>query len=287
MAARNTALIPEIREQDATGGIVRVYGEIRRDFAVPMVSTVYRHLATIPGCLEWIWATLAPAVRCGDFQGSARVLACAFDAEALPPVAHLAIRAMGVDAPAEMAIRDVYQAYNRSNPLNLLFAFVLKTLLSDGPGIGPYTPRTDVWSPPAPLGRLVEMVQPEDMAPELADLAGALGFRGFPSGQRWVPGVYRHLANWPAYLAHVGAVLLPRLESGALAQAGVAMIDGARDAAVELARCLPPPGTGFQPPRRDKAEALAAVLDSLIPNIPEMVVACTLLTDALPPLEHE
>ena len=41
-----------------------------------------------------------------------------------------------------------------------------------------------------------------------------VGFRGSLSA-----GVYRHLANWPAYLAHVGALMWPYLETGEILRA--------------------------------------------------------------------
>lgn len=279
-----SGLIPEIREDDASGEIARIYGEIKRDFAVPAVSTVYRHVATVPGCLEWVWATLRPAVGCGDFQETAWSLAQVVAVEPLAPLSEAALRGMGVDAAAKRAIRDVYTGYNRNNPLNILFAFTCKRLLADGPGGGPpgelYLPDRDGWSPPAPLAELVPMVQPEAMAPAHRELAAEIGSWGFPSGRRWIPGVYRHLANWPEYLVAACEALRPRLTAGDFTPAGEAMIASAEAAATALVDRLPVAQTGLDPPAA--AQSLAAFLDSLIPKIPEMIVVCALLAGALP-----
>ncbi|MDP6391102.1 MAG: hypothetical protein QF654_14495 [Alphaproteobacteria bacterium] len=275
-------LIPEIREDQATGEIAHIYGEIRRDFAVPAVSTVYRHVATVPGCLEWVWATLRPAVECGDFQEAAQGLAQVIAVAPLAPLSPDALRNMGVDAAAEQAIRDVYTGYNRNNPLNILFAFALKRLLVDGAGGGPYLPDRDGWTPPAPLADLIPMVDPEDMGPAHRALAAEIGSWGFPPDRRWIPGVYRHLAHWPDYLVEACEALRPRLEAGDFAHAGETMIAGADAAASSLVDRLPAAGAEFNPPRAAEAEALAAFLDSLIPKIPEMIVICALLAGALP-----
>ena len=46
-------LISEILEKDATGDIADIYAEIRRLWGVPNVTTIVRHVAAVPGALEW------------------------------------------------------------------------------------------------------------------------------------------------------------------------------------------------------------------------------------------
>lgn len=275
-------LIPEIREADATGAVARIYDEIRTLWSVPNVTTIIRHVATVPGCLEWIWATLTPTIGCGDFQQAADGLSPGLDLDPLPSVPESALRAMGVDVAAERQIRDMFTAYNRNNRPNLLFVCCVKRLLQVGPGGAVYRPRRSGWTAPARIGPLVSMVEAEAMAPELRDLVTAIGSWGFPSGTAFLPGVYRHLANWPAYLAHVGAMLWPRLVSGEIRRARESMIAAAEAAAAGLVSALPPPSGGYFPPSPRAAAALAPVLTGITPKIPEMIVVCKLLEDALP-----
>ena len=61
-------LISEIFEKDATGDIDHIYTEVRRLWGVPNVTTIVRYVASIPGALEWLWAAIGPANKCGDFQ---------------------------------------------------------------------------------------------------------------------------------------------------------------------------------------------------------------------------
>lgn len=276
-------LIAEILEKDATGEIAKTYDEIRIQFAVPNVTTIVRHVATIAGCLQWYWATLKPAVECGDFQETANALSETLAAEPFPPLPELALRAMGVDEDAERQINDVYEAYNRNNRPNILFVCTLKRLLRDGVGgTGPYVSQRTGWQPPSALPPLVPMVQADEMAPEILQLAQAIGSWGFPAGTGFLPGVYRHLVNWPSYMAYAGAMFWPRLESGEVAHAGAAMVDAAEAAADRLVAALPAPAGDFAPPDAAAADALVKVLDSLTPKIPEMIIVCKLLGDALP-----
>ncbi len=281
MAAAD-GLLPEIAEAEAEGEVRRIYGEIRSAFVVPAVSTIFRHVATVPGVLEWAWATLGPAVASGEFQALAQDLA---ENTASPPMfaplSRAALRSMGVDGRAEAAIRDVCDAYNRQNPLNLLFACILRRLLAEGPGGGPYAPTATRWRRPPPLPPLVGMVAPAAMPPALAELVAELGSRGFREGRRWVPGVYRHFANWPAFMTHLGAVLGPLFESGVLDTAAAEMVARAEESAAGLVRRLGAPA-GHVPPPADRTIALTEVLDGLVPKIPEMIVICTAVRRALP-----
>ena len=64
-------MLSELREADATGDLAAIFGEVRRLWAVPYVSSLQRHLATRPGWLEWTWSALGPAFRSGHAQRSA------------------------------------------------------------------------------------------------------------------------------------------------------------------------------------------------------------------------
>ena len=73
-------------EHQATGRIAEIYDEIRVYGAVPYVSSLQRQLATIPGCLEWLWDGVRPA-----FVGGRVPLAAWGAVEGLdyPSLAHL------------------------------------------------------------------------------------------------------------------------------------------------------------------------------------------------------
>jgi len=63
--------LPELAERDASGETAAIYAEIRRLGGVPMVALIFRHLATLPGALEWMWAALGPSWRSGELQEAA------------------------------------------------------------------------------------------------------------------------------------------------------------------------------------------------------------------------
>ena len=282
----NGQLISEVLEKDAIGDIADIYAEIRRLWGVPNVTTIVRHVAAVSGALEWYWSIIGPANECGDFQETALSIFDTLATAPLIPLPEMALRAMGVDVSAQIEIENVFMAYDRNNRPNLLFVSVLQRLLKKSATADIYVPQRTGWEAPIEARPLVRMVQADEMAPEILALAQTVGSWGFPEGTAFLPGVYRHLANWPAYLAHVGAVMWPYLETGEILRASMSIADAAGKAADELVSRLPVAGDGLSPPAPAQAEEMSAILSTMTQKIPEMIVICNLLGDALPAVKR-
>jgi len=273
-------VLPELQERDATGEVAAIYAEIRRLWAVPYVSSLQRHLATRPGWLEWTWAALAPAFRSGASQVAAWRAAERLIVPRLPPVSRDALRVWDVDDAGEAAIRATCASFVRVSPVNLMLSGLLRRLLT-----GERPPGTAAlassWTPPAALGPLPALVNFTALPPAeravLATLATTVGRQPF------VPGLYRMLASWPAFLAHVATMLRPHLDDAAT-RAACQRLLAAVDAEIPgVFAALPsPPAAPPMPPAGEFADVLAA-LDTYRQTSPEMVVFGRMLGDALPP----
>jgi hypothetical protein len=288
-------VLPELQERDATGDVAIIYAEIRRLWGVPYVSSLQRHLATRPGWLEWTWAVLAPAFTSGRAQAVARHAADGLEVPRLAPMSRDALRVWGVDAAGEAAIRAACASFVRVSPINLMLSGLLRGLLrGERPTGGAGTEQA--FTPPAPLGPLPPLVDPAALpAPQRAVLA-SLGTT--VGGQPFVPGLYRMLAGWPGFLAHVATVLHPLLDHGTT---GGSKIVGATTgpgaarkafgrllAAVDaempaLFATLPPVPPSPPRPPADDVPAVLAALNTYRKTSPEMVVFGRMLGDALPP----
>ena len=84
--------LAELAEREATGEKARIYAEMRRLGGVPMVALIFRHLATLPGGIEWAWAALEPAWKAGRLQEAAWKIAGEAPLEALTPIPSSPIR---------------------------------------------------------------------------------------------------------------------------------------------------------------------------------------------------
>ena len=272
-------MLAELSERDATGEIAAIYAEIRRLWAVPYVSSLQRHLATRPGWLEWTWAALGPAFASGASQVAAWRAAASLTVPRLAPLSRPALRVWSVDDAGETAIRATCASFVRVSPVNLMLSGLLRRLLTGERPAGPGSVASS-WTPPAPLGSLPALVDigalPSAEREVLATLGTTVG------GQPFVPGLYRMLATWPAFLAHIATVLGPHLDdtaTGAACQRLLAAIDAEIPAV--FATLPPPPTAPPRPPACEFADVLAA-LDTYRKTSPEMVVFGRMLGDALP-----
>lgn len=127
-------LLSELSEDQARGDILQIYQEIRRLSAVPMVALIWRHLATIPGTLEWAWDFLAPAMRGGALQQMAWQLAEKTRIPRQPVIDVAALRAVGISEEDQLGITDTLDGYNRTNPVNFVMVRCLSLHLAGATG---------------------------------------------------------------------------------------------------------------------------------------------------------
>ena len=273
--------LEELPEALATGEQRHAYAEIRRLSAVPMVALIYRHLATIPGALEWAWGVLEPAMRSGAVQEHAWQLAARARVPRQPALPVAALRAVGIGPADERAIAQVLDAYNRANPVNIVAVRCLSLQLAAGSLAGSGPPSKE-WQPPAAIGSLPAMIDPQAMPPAVRDVAVLLTDRAPTDAPSplW-PSLYRHLAHWPAFLGLAAVVVPPEFE--AIDSAAARLRQQVDDAAATLAAQLRP-SPAHPAPTGAEARRLQAALTRFSHRIPEMVVIGNLLRGALPPV---
>jgi hypothetical protein len=279
------SFLPELTEREAAGEKARIYEEMRHLGGVPMVALIFRHLATLPGGIEWVWNAIGPAWRAGLVQEAAWRIAGEAKLPALAPIPPEALPALGVDAAALGEIRVVLRAYNRANPENLLSVLCLLHLAdgSRSPGRTPgdgggLTPAG--WVPPAAPGPLVPMMDVAKAPPEVAALFDLIATPGDAGGPRLVQSLYRHFGHRPAFLSLVVTLLHPLLRDGAIASAATALRARMDAEAKQLAGRLsapPAPDPGIR-------TALARFGGNVIP---QMIVVGALLERSVPDAPRE
>lgn len=273
-------MLAELSETDARGDIARIYSEVRELCAVPYVASLHRHLATRPGWLEWCWAAARPAFLSGEAQTAAWRAAASVSVAPMPALSASALRLMGVDAPAARSIRAVCESFIRVSPTNLMLVGLVRGQLEreavSEPAAGPAAD----WTPPEPLPTLPAMVDTGSVTEDVRNVLMQLS--NDVAGQPFVPGFYRMLGHWPAYLAHAATLLGPRFDDPATVAACDAVVAAVDAAAEQVFRGLPPPPASVPRPPRDEHAEVLEIMRRYRKTSPEMVVFGTLLRDALP-----
>lgn len=279
----STTPFPEVPETEATGATAEIYAGLRRTSGAALAPLIYRHLATFPGGLEWTWGVIGPFMDSGELPARAdRVAEMAVTSEL--PGLQKAVLDLRLGADGLAAIAKVLDLYNRANPINIIAVKLARFVLA---GETPEAVSAAMAAPPEgkPLAVIPappHIVRIEAMAPDLAALVGQLSSPGATAGDRIVPGLYRHLANWPPYLAVAAQALLPHYQAGAVAEAaGRVRAHADAEAAGAWAR-LDRNKIGPEEPEGDIRAQMIASLDAFVARIPEMVVVGAMLRGAMP-----
>jgi hypothetical protein len=266
----NAEVLEELLEASATGRIAEIYDEIRRFSGVPYVSSLQRHLATLPGVLEWAWDALRPAMASGAIPETGWRLAQSvrLAPTTTPPP---------LDPTGRAAIRNIAANFVRVSPVNLVTGACLAHLLNGAHPSGPGF--SDPWTPPEMLPPMPGNVDANALPPD--ENAVLMRFATQVDGKPFIPALYRQLAHWPAALAWLADELSPRLSAPETANARTAFRTAARQAAPDIVARLPGLPSSA-PPDQPTSRRILATIDRYAETSPEMTMFGRLILDALP-----
>ncbi|RAI01599.1 hypothetical protein DLJ53_09250 [Acuticoccus sediminis] len=223
---------PEIAEAAASGAVAATYADIKATSGLAMVNLIYRHMATIPGALEWGWATIRDSIRYPRIEGARAGLSVPAFGAPLPAEAYVSV---GLREEAVRSALAVVGSYNTANALNLVTLTALLRLIDVAAGEaaaerGPAATRPGASDPIPPIVAMDAMDEPTRHMVLALTRMGDVG----PADSGIVPSLYRHLAHWPPYLGLVLAVLVPLDSSGLLKRAREELVEEARRMAEPL-----------------------------------------------------
>lgn len=272
--------LPEQPEAQASEAVRAIYAQIRRAAGVPMVALIFRHLATLPGGIQWAWSVIGPPLAQGQVQQRAWAMADGLELAPALPVLPQTLRYLGIDEEAVRELARLSLAYGRANPVNLL-ALRLIALRLGTEGHAAATPAitapapTD-WQPPAPLGPLLPMIDLHSAPAELMAVLQGLSQRGqaVPDAA-FVPSYYRQLASRPPLLALASLIVPPAFAR--IDAAAEQLREQASAHAAELARLWPTPAPCPLELRQPMLDAVMLFTE----RIPEMIAVVALLQKVL------
>ncbi len=225
-------------------------------------------------------ATSPPFLACWNGPG----LRCALPLRAvhcrrpatLPRLSPAALRLLGVDAEGLETIRTVCRSFETVAPLNMAMGATVRVLLKGEQAGGKRGPHA-VWEPPTPLPPSPKTLHPDEVDPDtravLMQLAADM------DNEKFIPGLYRQLAHWPAYLAYAATEIAPLHGTDDIVAAGGGLRECVGVRASYLLEDLPPPPPA--PADAPVAHILTAIEAYQITN-PQMICFGKLLREALP-----
>lgn len=265
-------MIAEIRPADAPPGIAAIYADIQAASGVPMINLIWRHVASLPGVLEWAWTAVRPLVASEQMAAARQRIAHSAALPALTPRLRADWAAAGVDDAALPDLAKMMAAYVRGNLTNIVALTALRMRL-DNPALPAAVP-TPAPPPPraAPLPPLPRI---EALPPALAGTVSALAARHDGTGDGVIPSLYLALAPWPGLLAALPDWLGPLYEPEVLRRMRTRVVQSAEAEAQSLLPAFgpTPSGVAAMRPALDRFTRLV---------IPDLIPICLALNGILP-----
>ena len=228
-----------ITEKDAEGPVADFYEDIRLTLGVPVVNLIWRHLATIPGSLEWCWPSLKPSYESKAVNVEASVLRDKVYTSVDTTLTEFCLQSAGLSNADLNSIKVVLHSYYRSNAMNLVS---LSALLAKLDGLSATSDalftKTTVAVPCIPVGEKMPPLIPLcDMPNHVKDLVIEINKIG--GREKILPSMYRHLANWPSFLSLIYLLLMPLEKEGILEQNIKLGLDQAHVSGLKISQNIP------------------------------------------------
>jgi hypothetical protein len=235
--------VPAVTEASATGHIADIFTDIRHVYHVGVVNLIWRHLATFPGALPWVWESVRPLYVDGTIEREAAALRASIALPDLPGFPAAAFAAAGLSERDIEQIRVVLAAYDRTNAMALiaLSAVDCKIAGTQGEADCAFGGRIEV---PASLQaelKLPPLLNLAEMSPEAAKLVVTMNRLGAQRDDSILASMYRHLAHWPPYLALAWTLMAPLDADSRLDDAISDTLAKARESGRRVVRRLPTP----------------------------------------------
>jgi hypothetical protein len=269
--------LSELPADKATGQIKDIYEAIEAALGVRLVNLVYRHLATVPGALEWAWYTVGAPFQAGVFAERSKAL---IPANTAKPQRQISPRSEGLSSSEAGQVIATLDAYNRANPMNALSLRVIALALEAGrPAIACSFDR------PAPvsLPELLPMAPLDQMEPGTRDLMQRLARLTTGGDSKIVPSLFRHFAPWPGLLRRLADAMEEMAVGGVIDDEAKRVFEKANRIALDIFNALPPPDTQALLPDPATRKMLVDTIEIFPPTICRMIVIAGLLRAAIAP----
>ena len=209
MTQYGTDPVSAIAEDDAVGEVAEIFADIRNTMDIPLLTSIWRTLASIDGGLKAVWGETKPLYLAGYPQAALHSI---FDGSPLPkpqPLVAGQLECVGVSKSELVQVRSILAAYNRSNGMNMLALSCLLVEPRGRPLPKPMPSSALRWGP------LKKLLPKAEIPRSVWELLLEINKFGSSNGGGLAT-LWRHLARWPGFLSLLHAAFSPLQSAGVL-----------------------------------------------------------------------
>ena len=229
-------------EATASGRTAEIFQDIRATMCIPILTSIWRALASWDDCLERTWSNVKPIyvsrlpeLILPEFLSQIALSTPQFKIEERVSTANLSRTDL-------LDIQQIVNAYNRSNTLNLLALAAYITPASEGAPLvldasfqNQISFQNETSIPLKPLLPRLEITDQNWRHVCETNTLGT-GVTSNVSSSQHVATLWRHLAYWPSFLSLIYEGFLPQQVSGAIDAMSSKSTSLAIDYGAEIAR---------------------------------------------------
>ena len=230
-------------EATATGITADIFMDIRQTMNIPVVTSIWRALASWDNCLEQTWNAVKPIylTRLPDTVLPELLRQTALSVPKFSLDNHSSSPKLNINDFGN--IKSIVAAYNRSNGLNLIALAAFLTPTTEGDPISVTQSSEPSSTSPSALKALLSRIQIDDQTWDLVRQVNTLGTNSSAENivyQGHVATLWRHLAHWPSFLSAVDRGFSPQQKAGIIHSMSLRTTALAIEMGIQIARYFKP-----------------------------------------------
>ena len=185
-----------INEEDAKGRTAELFLDIRKTMNIPLITSIWRGLASMNNSLEEVWTLTKPIYLSGAPELALNKM---INSVHLPtPKIINKIHLKTLKENDLQNIKEIIKVYNKSNGMNLMALSAL--VMSD------FKPRVNIINvtPKIVKPTFLRLMTKDEISSETWSIVRKVNAIGLPQGlDSHIATLWRHLAYWPKFLSLV------------------------------------------------------------------------------------
>ncbi len=220
--------VTAVDEATATGATAEIFADIRQTMGIPILTSIWRGLASMDDSLSKVWSAAKPIYSSGHPEAALTRVVEQSGLPAPEPLPPTLLACAGIDTANLQAIRTIVDAYNRSNGMNMV---ALAALVSTG-----FAEREDARPATKPKWKSFPALMAREAIDENTwELIRHVNAFGAPSIDAHVATLWRHLGHWPNLLALIYCALAPLHADGSITAATERMVERTQQEGARMA----------------------------------------------------
>ena len=246
--------VTAISEEQAKGKTAEIFLDIRKTMNIPLITSIWRGLASMENSLEEVWSLTKPIYLSGIPELALTKMINSVYLPTPNKFHHKEFNQKDIKH-----IRDIIKVYNKSNGMNLM---ALSAFISSEykPSINLINTniQKNIFEPQFP-----RLLNKEEISKETWDIVKNINSIGSPKGiNSHVATLWRHLAYWPNFLLLVYKKCIPLEKSGKILKASEDILNYIKEDGINLKR---------QKAKYDISEETFSTIQSYVNNTNQVI----------------